>query len=1266
MTQSHIRHRFRIRLVSLLVAEIFFCSLFSPPAFSLERSASLPDRSFLRQPPARRGGVLEEIRKGAFSKDESERTHVFKRVLLVDNRHLILAAVLDYLTQMMPEAELALARSHTKAMEKLKSAQKAGEPFDLVVTDLKMGSDILTMPVEEKEGGKLIREIRGTSSLTQPRIVVLAAGASRDEAKLLEIGADEVVDKDRPTVDDPRRDQPSGFTERLWVAITRLRAEDGGKKTSSWPERVRALGIQQRNARIVSDISDSMRIKRFPESPILSQFNPRRKERLVLLEKGKDPLADENRPKGQRILLWQGKNEKNRLYKIGMQITPIVPDHITIWTEKEEMQDFTRGHAVDFFDLTQDFEGFVIIFNDRDAGASNFLRLHVQGYPHPIPFPSDKDPGGRMEVSLPILTSAIDPNALVLRQNVRVSQLADYLIPVLVIEGDREGSVRELDRVIDVLKEENLSFNLLGQKVGQGISRIFVVPRTTGTYQGKGIASFEVGGFFVWEKEEDFDRYQGIELEGILKQVTPAKESEQWLRTLEKIRIDSFARDGSTKRTLPLEEALRKPFKLIITDLDDSLLLGRPPEGVKAFEPETKILFSELRAQEMNISAITGRSLPGVTERYIRELSFPERAGQFVFVAGGGRGFQFDAEGHFDEQTPVFVKLLLEDPAVLNRLLQKVARIAVQIVEDSGHSRDLVFTHFEQGHSEDPVKVTVDMPDAPQELRNQVADALNQHLTRSAAYEGIHAYATSLAVEVTRADKGDAVRYIAESLGIPEETILLIGDSAIDGPMYAALERATKLHLGDSFPGMPGDVIVSPIPNTAGIRAAMAIVLEARARGRRVDAATALHLLRSPSVVVTFDNPEIEYAFGHMSDLQRQMAVTSDAWEVREMAEGQVRVSLSQSPPEGAGSEGQVKEFSRILDVQEALYQFRIGAVKPSPRWRRGLPRMSLNDIEKAIIEGALQVIERKPGHFFLSRPPLLPYGVLTPEQTLTAWKKPLIQKTSSVSANIEQMKPEDVEKGIRQGRIRAMRVAPNRIFLYPSQQATMGGVDKPMPESSEDGGAKRDTLINDLWRSIRTQNEKRLEKLLERLRHRADTWVWTIAAKDNTPLGEIPEQIKPLAMGLGLEQERAEDLALVSSELIGDIIFHTEGGVFIFRKIRREGRPALEMLALDRGPGIPGGEKILKKELNPDLLVTTGRGFFILNAMQESGQLDDIRIDSIVEGTHPDPGTKVSILKWLEDAPKETVKDGGQVTTPFRLKDYFYQGRAAVLNGSI
>jgi len=292
------------------------------------------------------------------------------------------------------------------------------------------------------------------------------------------------------------------------------------------------------------------------------------------------------------------------------------------------------------------------------------------------------------------------------------------------------------------------------------------------------------------------------------------------------------ARDGGRKieSVFSDEDArrLRQPFLHVMGDLDDSFMLGRPAPGKKALETETRSLIHVLRGFGVGISGITGRSLESTLTRFTSELDPHDRAGQFLAVSGGGRGYRFDAQGNLDPNAPEWVIPLFTEDAPIERLRILVDETVMEALIGLGLGvNDFVPARFEEGNPWPPVKITVELDQVTQTIRNEVARRMNEKLTDKPEYAGITAYASSLAVELFRANKLHAAQEILKRLGIDPRLVLLIGDSENDGPLFQAIPEATKYLVGDPFPGLPPDTILSPLPLTEGTRAGLSLVADA-------------------------------------------------------------------------------------------------------------------------------------------------------------------------------------------------------------------------------------------------------------------------------------------------------------------------------------------------------------------------------------------------------------------------------------------------------
>jgi anti-sigma regulatory factor (Ser/Thr protein kinase) len=59
------------------------------------------------------------------------------------------------------------------------------------------------------------------------------------------------------------------------------------------------------------------------------------------------------------------------------------------------------------------------------------------------------------------------------------------------------------------------------------------------------------------------------------------------------------------------------------------------------------------------------------------------------------------------------------------------------------------------------------------------------------------------------------------------------------------------------------------------------------------------------------------------------------------------------------------------------------------------------------------------------------------------------------------------------------------------------------------------------------------------------------------------------LAASLGLSERRVSDLAIVVAEMAGNLVKHADEGVLLVRPVRTVEQPGVEIIAIDRGPGM-------------------------------------------------------------------------------------------------
>ena len=110
------------------------------------------------------------------------------------------------------------------------------------------------------------------------------------------------------------------------------------------------------------------------------------------------------------------------------------------------------------------------------------------------------------------------------------------------------------------------------------------------------------------------------------------------------------------------------------------------------------------------------------------------------------------------------------------------------------------------------------------------------------------------------------------------------------------------------------------------------------------------------------------------------------------------------------------------------------------------------------------------------------------------------------------------------------------------------------------------------------------------------------VGIADSTHTAEARRKALDLASRLGFEQTEAGNVGLVVTEVAKNLLKHAGGGEMIVRAIERNGASALEMLALDKGPGIEDVARIFQ-----DGYSTTGTPGTGLGAIARLSSLYDI-----------------------------------------------------------
>ena len=143
-------------------------------------------------------------------------------------------------------------------------------------------------------------------------------------------------------------------------------------------------------------------------------------------------------------------------------------------------------------------------------------------------------------------------------------------------------------------------------------------------------------------------------------------------------------------------------------------------------------------------------------------------------------------------------------------------------------------------------------------------------------------------------------------------------------------------------------------------------------------------------------------------------------------------------------------------------------------------------------------------------------------------------------------------------------------------------------------------------------------------------------AIQESSGVGEVRRHAAALAAAAGYDATTAGELALVVTELATNLVKHARGGgELLLRRVAGGPLRAIEVLALDRGPGIPSIAEALG-----DRFSTTGTAGIGLGAVRRLADSFDIHSD-------PDRGTAVFARidgpqPPAADAPAPRVRSGG------------------------
>jgi anti-sigma regulatory factor (Ser/Thr protein kinase) len=129
----------------------------------------------------------------------------------------------------------------------------------------------------------------------------------------------------------------------------------------------------------------------------------------------------------------------------------------------------------------------------------------------------------------------------------------------------------------------------------------------------------------------------------------------------------------------------------------------------------------------------------------------------------------------------------------------------------------------------------------------------------------------------------------------------------------------------------------------------------------------------------------------------------------------------------------------------------------------------------------------------------------------------------------------------------------------------------------------------------------------------------------ESSQQGEARRAASAQARAIGFDEDTVGRVAVVASELAGNLIKHVpSGGELLIGSVKRGGAVALELVAIDRGPGIGDFEQALR-----DGFSTAGSQGTGLGAVARLSDAFDIH-------TTPKAGTAIVARIWRDGSPPE------------------------------
>lgn len=144
------------------------------------------------------------------------------------------------------------------------------------------------------------------------------------------------------------------------------------------------------------------------------------------------------------------------------------------------------------------------------------------------------------------------------------------------------------------------------------------------------------------------------------------------------------------------------------------------------------------------------------------------------------------------------------------------------------------------------------------------------------------------------------------------------------------------------------------------------------------------------------------------------------------------------------------------------------------------------------------------------------------------------------------------------------------------------------------------------------------------------------LAVTESSQAGHARRTAAALASKLGFNEEAQGKVALVASEAAKNLVAHAREGQLLLRALHAGSHVGVELLALDKGPGMADVDRCMR-----DGYTTAGTGGSGLGAIRRMSTVFDIY-------SQPGAGTALLAQLWLSKPPRAEVEVGA-VCVPIR-----------------